>query len=387
MSDLLPKAITRHEKITQSLHSGHNIVKVAIPSYHIADDVVVYEVDVSNKKLRWNLWLRFEFFYVLHQMMQELVTELSSQDNRVVLPPFPEKRVKLFTDHFNVHFIENRRMLLENYLQKILANRYLRHSEIFISFLTPPDNEELDTKTATESSSPHDQQQYGSLNGNNANDTQPDDDQKAPDLLHNNDDAHDHDNDNDNDSNKANDDDIDSKLDEMSTQQQPNGLSKTAADNSEALIQKFMSTKNVELVGVDENDEITGCTIPQAQVLKHDHTIYQIHVENRNIKDEDHCRWTVMKRFQDFTAFDVQIRTAITNDYPNEVSLLPPLPPKYLKILVDHLDQTFIEKRRLLLQCYLQRMLKYPLLRRHDFTLKFLQVSGYDQVQIATYTE
>ena len=93
---------------------------------------MVYEVDVSNKKLRWNLWLRFEFFFV---------------EQRIVFPPFPDKRLKLFTDHFNAHFIENRRMLLDNYLQRILANRYLRHSEIFISFLTPPDNEEMDTKT------------------------------------------------------------------------------------------------------------------------------------------------------------------------------------------------------------------------------------------------
>ena len=111
--------------------------------------------------------------------------------------------------------------------------------------------------------------------------------------------------------------------------------------------------------------------------MKHDHTIYQIHVENSNILDEDYGKWTVMKRFQDFTAFDKEIRTAITNDYPNDLSLLPPLPPKYLKILVDHLDETFIEKRRLLLQCYTRRLLKYPLLRRHDYTLKFFQVSGY----------
>ena len=67
----------------------------------IADDVVVYEVDVSNKKLRWNLWLRFEFFYVLHQMMQELVAELATSENPISLPPFPEKRIKLFVDHFD----------------------------------------------------------------------------------------------------------------------------------------------------------------------------------------------------------------------------------------------------------------------------------------------
>merc|ERR1712130_1016090 len=73
--------------------------------------------------------------------------ELSTPENRIALPPFPEKRLKIFTDHFNEHFIENRRMLLDNYLRKLLLNQYLRHSEIFISFLTPPENEELDTKT------------------------------------------------------------------------------------------------------------------------------------------------------------------------------------------------------------------------------------------------
>lgn len=357
MADLLPEARTRHEKITQSLHSGHSIVRVSIPSYHIADDVVVYEVDVSNKKLRWNLWLRFEFFYVLHQMMQELVQELSTPENRILLPPFPEKRLKLFTDHFNEHFIENRRMLLDNYLSKILANRYLRHQEIFISFLTPPDNEELETKTVSN-------QQQQQQNNNDMDDNK----DIAPDINNNDDDD-------DNDSTKANDEDIDSKLDE--TNNESNGFTKSVADQSQALINKFMSTKKVEFVGVDDKDEITACTIPQAQVLKHDHTIYQIHVENTNIADENHCKWTVMKRFQDFTVFDNEIRAAITNDYPNELSLLPPLPPKYLKILVDHLDQTFIEKRRLLLQCYIQRLCKYPLLRRHDYTLRFLQVDGY----------
>merc|ERR1712173_181596 len=115
-------------------------------------------------------------------------------------------------------------------------------------------------------------------------------------------------------------------------------------DTESQIIAKFISTKDVEFV---ENDEITACTIPQAQVLKHDHTIYQIHLENHNI--------------------------------PDDVALLPPLPPKYFKILVDHLDETFIEKRRLLLQCYIQRLCKYPLLRRHDHTLKFFQVAGYNE--------
>lgn len=202
-------------------------------------------MDVSNKKLRWNLWLRFEFFYVLHQMMQELVTELSTPENRIILPPFPEKRLKLFTDHFNEHFIENRRMLLDNYLQKILANRYLRHSEIFISFLTPPDNEELDTKTVDDNSTnnndinnpPLQQSQNHDETKDNDNDNAPDED--------------------DNDSMKANDDDIDSKMDQepatkggdISAMVKNGNLN---AESSQAIINKFMAIKDVEFVGVDQ---------------------------------------------------------------------------------------------------------------------------------------
>merc|ERR1712129_621163 len=119
-------------------------------------------------------------------MMQEYITELSSPEQRIVLPPFPDKRLKLFTDHFNEHFIENRRMLLDNYLQRILANRYLRHSEIFLSFLTPPDNEEMDTKKLPDQSQSQTQSQENV-----------DDDEKTADT----------------DSLKGHDDDIDSKVD------------------------------------------------------------------------------------------------------------------------------------------------------------------------------
>merc|ERR1712154_132881 len=105
-------------------------------------------------------------------------------ENRIILPPFPEKRLKIFTDHFNEHFMENRRMLLDNYLKKLLLNQYLRHSEIFISFLTPPENEELDTKTI-------EQHQLQSEKGQTNNEEQKESS---------------------NDLNKANDDDIDSKM-------------------------------------------------------------------------------------------------------------------------------------------------------------------------------
>ena len=188
--------------------------------------MVVYEVDVSNKKLRWNLWLRFEFFHVLHQMLQELVSELSTPELSVALPPFPDKRLKLFTDHFNDHFIENRRMLLDNYLQKILANRYLRHSEIFISFLTPPDNEELDSGTPDQHGDDDDHKEYGNdLNGNGHGKMggyQPAEPKG---------------------------DEMDSKVDA----QDDHKIESAVDDDTESqIIAKFVNTKDVEFVDVDE---------------------------------------------------------------------------------------------------------------------------------------
>lgn len=156
-------------------------------------------------------------------MMEELASELSTPENRIALPPFPEKRLKLFTDHFNDHFIESRRMLLDNYLKKLLTNQYLRHSEIFISFLTPPENEELDTKTI------NNQQQQNNKN----------DDTKNESAEHSID------------SNKANDDDIDSKMAETANENN-NKYAQKPNDHSQALIDKFMTTQSVDFVGISK---------------------------------------------------------------------------------------------------------------------------------------
>jgi len=349
-SHLLPKPETRHDSVLQSLRCGHNIVGVSMPSCHIVDNVVVYEIDVYNRKLRWNLWRKFQHFYNLHQILETLATELSAAQNTpIVLPPFPEKRVKLFTDHLDEHFIENRRILLENYLQKILQHRYLRHQEQFVQFLVPDIDEQLDTKSVPEQKQEHSQKPSQTT-------------QIVDDEDHGGDE----------DLTNAVDEDIDSKLEEHSTTKKTSENGKPS--EIEAMTNHFLSIKNVKFLGLDKDDEITACRIPSAQILKHDHAIFQIHVENENIDDEDHCRWTVMKRFCDFSDFENELRLSIMNDYPHEVSLLPPLPPKYFKMVTDHLDETFIEKRRLLLQGFLQSICKHRLLRRHQVTLKFLQV-------------
>ena len=48
----MSESLTRHQKIAESLKQGNYLTRVSIPSYYVADGIVVYEVDVSNKKLR-----------------------------------------------------------------------------------------------------------------------------------------------------------------------------------------------------------------------------------------------------------------------------------------------------------------------------------------------
>lgn len=53
------------------------------------------------------------------------------------LPPFPDKHVKFFTDHFNPHFIHARKVLLHNYVKQLRRHRQWRGSRPFRNFVVP----------------------------------------------------------------------------------------------------------------------------------------------------------------------------------------------------------------------------------------------------------
>merc|ERR1719350_432447 len=279
--------ISRYERIMRSIQSGHAIVRVCIPSFYQAEDYIVYEVEVSNKKIRWNVWHRFDSFYMLHHMLLEIAASLSQNMARYIsLPPFPEKRVKYITDHFDQEFIEDRRMLLENYIKKVLVMPDFKHSNILTSFLTP-DIDEIVLPPA----------QTGGR-------------QKPVDLD--------------------------------------------------------------DVLDMDEDDEITAVSIPQAQILKNDHAIFTLNCSNAN--KTMFGEWTVLKRFAEFHAFDIQLRTDLLENQPHALQLLPNLPARQPKLLVDHLEESFIERRRLLTEAYLKRLIRHPAFRKHPLTLRFLGV-------------
>jgi len=336
---------SRYKRIFSSMKKGAYIETISIPGWHVASDVVFYEVVLSNKQFCWNCWIRFSSFTILHLLLKDLFKNLTNEEMRVHLPPFPEKQSKMLTDHFSEEFIENRRALLENYLQKINLDTTLRYAEDFISFLLPP-QEQVESSQSSNSW----KAAFSKSNVNSYDDVK----RIAP-----------------------------SALDELTTNTK-------SASNSPVVVNRyrFVDREKKLMLFVSEKDEITGISVKATTTLRDQagrfgslpFVIYHVHVRNTNM-GKDFNVWIVMKRFHEFVDFDEQLRAQLSVTNLTSVSQLPKLPPKFNKSWTDHLNPVFIEKRRILLQVYLRRLIRYPLFRRHPLTLTFLGVqSGTESV-------
>jgi len=336
-----PQRKSRYKRIFSSVRKGAYIETISIPGWHVASDVVYYEVVVSNHKLCWNCWIRFNSFTILHLLLKDLLKNLTSEETRVHLPPFPEKQSKILTDHFSEEFIENRRALLENYLRKINSDITLRYAEDFVSFLLPP------------------QEQLENTSGRN-----------SPSVWYSSDSL----------SKLVGDGAVPSALDEFTKNTK-------SASNSPVILKRsryrFADREKKLMLFVSDTDEITGVSIKSATILQDQigrsglspHVIYHIHVRNTN-KSKEFNVWTVMKRFHEFVNFDGELRADLSVNKPTAVQQLPKPPPKRNKSWTDHLNPVFIEKRRILLQVYLRRLIRFPPFRRHPLTLSFLGVDS-----------
>lgn len=323
--------ISRYNQVFTSIQNGDYIKTISIPGYHISGDVVFYEVVVTNTRLRWNIWVRFESFTLLHLLIKELAAELKDEDVELI-PPIPDRHLKILIDHRSQEFIENRRALLENFLQKINKNQTLRYAEDFIHFLLPPQEWVVRTGIGTQAN------QYSKISN--------EDEEKLVELL--------------------------------PTPEKP-AQYESFDDFKESEVPKF-SERGDEMLFVTENDEITGVEIKSATVLEADqnsdtHVVYHIHVRNVN-KDNGFNIWIVIKRFMEFVDFDKKLREDLVTRHPADVFCLPHLPPKLIKSWTNHTKAVFIEKRRVLLQVYLRRLIRYPLFRSHALTLEFLGVQA-----------
>lgn len=121
-----------------------------------------------------------------------------------------------------------------------------------------------------------------------------------------------------------------------------------------------------------EDVEITGITIPATRQMS-DHVLFQIDVQNAR-KRKTFSKWTVLKRFGQFYEMDSAVRLAFA-PHPEILEELPAPPARKAKLLHDHMDGEFIEQRRVLLENYLNSMLRNHNVVRNSAFLMFLGVS------------
>lgn len=281
--------------------------------------VAWYRVWAANAELRWSFWARYRSFSAFHGRM---VGEWEERNALIArLPPFPTKRSKIIVDHACRHFVRQRQVLLAHYVASAVAAPALTATGTLLEFLLPgPHAHGVTVANATTSSAYPADADCGAT--------------EHADLLA--------------------------------------GLMAAAAAASGV----HVSTSPVSVVShashassAGDVQEVTSVRVPVAQVLR-EHVIYQVELSN-SAKASNFSSWVVLKRFKEFVALRAAMLEALD---PHEAALLPPLPRRRSKVLVDHLERGFIEERRLLLQDWLRIVSRMPQTRNIPAVLQFLGV-------------
>jgi len=114
------------------------VTGVSIPQTRLMSDHVLFQVDVVNARKRktfskWTVLKRFGQFFDLDAALR---ADFAEEDELLaLLPASPQRQSKLLFDHMSPHFIEHRRVLLENYLLKLLAIPAVAKNASFLMFL------------------------------------------------------------------------------------------------------------------------------------------------------------------------------------------------------------------------------------------------------------
>merc|ERR1712154_601596 len=118
-----------------------------------------------------------------------------------------------------------------------------------------------------------------------------------------------------------------------------------------------------------QNQEVTNIVIQSTRKMA-DHVLYQISLSNSH-KRASFRAWTVLKRFTQFYEMDLKLRSVLQTQSPDLLPKLPPPPSRKLKLVHDHMDDAFIEERRVLLENYLSKLLRFPEVANNEDFLEF----------------
>lgn len=353
------------------------------------DGVVWYRVAAHNLEYRWSFWTRFDSIdRLLHRPMQRVWTERLTLTAR--LPPFPEKRSKVVVDHLCRHFVRRRVVLLRHYLASLLASPAYCGLDAFAAFLRPGPHAHHLALTATTAadleetrathmigSPPRTAGGGGGDGGEGFSSASPLPGARvssyaaalaaecesvlSPRWFKRQQEQH------------------------QQRRRQEEGAGEEGSGGGEGdegsgggegewrRRGRRRSSHVGHGLGADA-PEVTGVRIPTAQVLNADHVVYQVEVSNSQ-KHGNFSTWVVMKRYRDFATLRASVlRTLEEAGVQDASDLLPGLPRRRIKLVVDHLEHTFIEQRRLLLEDFLRTLIALPYIRTLPEVLEFVSV-------------
>jgi hypothetical protein len=132
------KTKTEKKKI-EDIPDDIEITGVSIPATRQMSDHILYQIDIVNCRkekeyAKWTVLKRFGQFYEMDSLVR---SSLSDKHPQLLssLPSPPERKLKLFNDHSDANFVEQRRVLLENYLQKMVEIDEVVRDKNLLSFL------------------------------------------------------------------------------------------------------------------------------------------------------------------------------------------------------------------------------------------------------------
>lgn len=109
------------------------VTDISIPKFRKMTDHILYTLDVTNSNTGSN-WIVLKRFTQFRKMDKRLRKKLP-EEIKEQLPKRPKRKSKVFRDHMNTEFIEERRVMMENYLRKLLCVPQVAHNEHFLNFL------------------------------------------------------------------------------------------------------------------------------------------------------------------------------------------------------------------------------------------------------------
>jgi len=128
----------QEDKDTPDLPDDVEVTHVCIPATRTMTDHVLYQIELTNSRKRksfskWTVLKRFVQFYDMDLALR--TSFANDPDALAQLPPPPERKSKLWTDHLSPAFVEERRALLENYLKKLIRIEKVVRNPEFLEFI------------------------------------------------------------------------------------------------------------------------------------------------------------------------------------------------------------------------------------------------------------